>query len=129
MKGYVYTIEVMLAVVTILFMIVVVFSNTPEQPETSLVLIKESGYDTLHYLDQRGVLRDLVSRNLTNMTRNNISALLPASIAFDVDICSTTCVSGNIPSNRTVIAVDYYIGAYKDRYIGKKVRLWMWELY
>jgi hypothetical protein len=129
MKGYIYTIEVMLAVVTILFMIVVVFSNTPEQPETALVLIKQNGYDALHYMDQSGMLRGLVSRNLTNMTRGNISLLLPASIAFDVDICSTACSSANLPSNRTVVAVDYYIGAYMNSYVGKKVRLWMWELY
>ena len=127
MRGYVYTIEVVLAIVTVLFMIVVTFSSTPQQPETSLVLIKDSGYNTLSYLDQRGILRDLVYRNLTNMTRNNISALLPSTITFDADICTTVCKSSNLPSNRTVIVVDYYIGAYRDKYIGKKVRLWMWE--
>jgi hypothetical protein len=120
--------EVMLAVVTIMFMLIFLFNRTPVEPETSLSIIKETGYDALFFLDQAGDLGRMVSQNRTSEIKNNITALIPQTIVTDVAICSPDCI-GNVPYNRTVVSVDYYVAGYQDMYIGKKVRLWMWQKY
>ena len=128
-KGYVYTIEVMLAVAVIMFMIVLTFSSVPEQPETNIAVMKQAGYDALRYLDGSGVLRTLVARNDSSaQLKSNISALMTHSIVFDASVCSTNCAVV-LPANRTVVTVDYYISGYREIYLGKKVRLWMWQLF
>ncbi len=127
MKGYIYTIEVLLALSLVLVMIVVIFSSTPEQPETSLVIIKQTGYDALHYLDQTGMLREAVNRDAYGEIAGNVTAMMPNNIKSDVAICTSTfCESYKIPVNRTIVAIDYYIAGYEQRYIQKKVRLWLW---
>ena len=130
MRGYVYTLEVMLAVAVVMFMIVLMFSSTPEQPETNIALIKQNGYDALQYLDNAGILQQLAGSNSSlEKLKSNITALITSNIVFDADVCHTNCISYNIPRNRTVVTVDYYVSAHKDVYLGKKVRLWMWQLY
>ncbi len=127
MKGYIYTIEVLLALSLVLVMIVFIFSSTPEQPETSLVVIKQTGYDALHYLDQTGMLRDAVSREAYGEIAANVTEMMPNSIKSDVAICTATfCESFKIPVNRTIVAVDYYVSGYEQQYLEKKVRLWLW---
>src|SRR3989344_9117348 len=123
MKGYVYTIEVMLAVAVIMFMLVLTFSSAPEQPETNIALMKQAGYDALHYLDTNGVLRQLAAQNDSYaQLKGNVSALVSHSIVFDAAICSAGC-SVALPENRTIVTADYYIAGYRDAYLGKKVRL------
>jgi hypothetical protein len=126
-KGYVYTIEVMLSVVTVVFVLVLIFSHTPEQPETSLAIIKQNGYSALSYLDMSGELRKIIQRNDTAALKNNITARIPSTIVFDVSICGNQCSSSLLPANRTVVNVDYFISGYQEAYLGKKVRLWMWQ--
>lgn len=128
-KGYVYTIEVMLAVAVIMFMLVLTFSSAPEQPETNIALMKQAGYDGLRYLDDTGVLRQLAARNDSYaQLKSNLSALVSHSIVFDAAICTTDC-SSVLPVNRTIVTVDYYVAGYRGTYLGKKVRLWMWQLF
>ncbi|MBI4174192.1 MAG: hypothetical protein HY517_00980 [Candidatus Aenigmarchaeota archaeon] len=117
----------MLAISIITVTLVLVFSSTPEQAETSLVIMKQNGYDALFYLDQNGDLRDAVSRGAVSEIDNNLTDILPKNQKFDTNICTTSCNSTEIPANSTIVAVDYYISGYRGTYIGKKVRLWMWR--
>ena len=126
-RGYVYTLEVMLAVAMMLVTLVLVFSGTPEQAETSLPTMKQTGYDALFYMDQAGDLGNSASRGAVDEIKVNLTAVMPAGIAFDADICSAMCNSTLVPANRTVVTVDYYVGGYRDMLVRKKVRLWMWE--
>src|SRR3989338_957537 len=125
-KGYVYTLEVMLAVSMILVTLIVIFSSSPEQPETGLVIMKQNGYDALFYLDKTDELRYAVSRGAISEIDRNLTILLPSNIAFDSNICATSCNSTELPANATVVTADYYISSYRNQFIGKKVRLWMW---
>ena|SRR3989338_9490867 len=126
-KGYVYTLEVMLAVALITVTLVLVFSSTPEQAETNLAIMKQNGYDALFYLDQNGWLRDSVSRGAVSEIDNNLTDILPKNQKFDTNICTTSCNSTEIPANTTLVVVDYYISGYRGTFVGKKVRLWMWR--
>lgn len=126
-KGYVYTLEVMLAVATIMATLVLMFGTAPEEPEAQLAVIKQTGYDALFYMDQTDELRDAVSRGALGEIDSNLTKMLPSSIKFDTNICTTSCNSTELPENRTIVTADYYISGYKDQFINKKLRLWMWE--
>ena len=127
-KGYLYTLEVFIALSMIFLTLVFVFRNPPLRPELEISLIKQQGFEVLEYLDYKGVLRQYVSNSDEVSIENSLSSLLSSNIAYETEICASSCLDSNVPVNETVIAVDYYIAGYRDAYLGKKVRLWMWRL-
>jgi len=127
-KGYIYTLEVFIAISMIFLTLVFVFRNPPQRPELEISLIKQQGFEALEYLDNKGVLRQYVSSSDEFSIENSLSGILSANMAYETEICSSSCLDSNIPVNETVVAVDYYIAGYRDAYLGKKVRLWMWRL-
>lgn len=126
-KGYVYTLEAMIAIALIFVTLIFVFSSSPEQPETSLAIMKQNVYDALVYLDQSDDLRNATSTGSVSAIESNLSKLLPASIKYDTIVCTTSCNSSELPANRTIVTVDYYISGYQDKYVGRKVRIWIWR--
>ena len=113
-KGYIYTLEVIIAIPIILLSLIFIFGTPPVKPELEISLIKQQGFNALEYLDQKDLLRQLSDAEIENQLR----ALLPDNIQLSL--------GGELP-DKTVIAVDYYISGYKGKYIGKKITLWLWE--
>jgi hypothetical protein len=124
-KGYVYTLEVMIAVAIVLVAIVILFS-TAQVPEASSVgLIKKQGYDVLEFLDINDELRPLVKNGDENTLKTRVRTLLTSGITIELDICTVQC-SGQVPQNKNIVSVDYYVSGYKDSFFNRKVRMWMW---
>lgn len=119
--------EVMLAVVLILVTLVLVFSSPPEEAETDLAVMKQTGYDALFYLDQTGIMRSSVSTGHLDTIKADLATMLPSSVVSDATICSTSCPMVQTPNNMTVIAIDYYVSGYDGNFFNKKVRLFMWK--
>lgn len=126
-KGYVYTLEVLIAVSIMFISLVLIFRTAPTKPELELSLIKEQGFDALLYLDQKGDLRRMVSENNETGIEYGLKTILPLNVNFETDVCMSNCDDTNVPSNRTIIVVDYYISSYMENYLGKRVRLWLWR--
>ena len=115
MKGYIYTLEVLIATSVILMSTIYIFGSPPAKPELEISIIKQQGFDALEYLDKKDMLRQMNDTEL----ENNLESLLPGNLQFSLN-------SSNLP-DKTVIAVDYYISCYKENYMGKKIKLWLWE--
>jgi len=115
MKGYVYTIEVMMAISIIAVTAGFLFGNSPEKPDTGSGLVKERLFSVLEYLDAAGLLRVYVA--------NNTEGALEGEIA---EICTYDCDTTNVPGNRSVVSVNYYVATYRGDFIGKKVKAWAW---
>ena len=126
-RGYVYTLEVMLAVASIMLTLVLMFSAPPEEPEAALAVMKQSVYDALFYMDQSDDLRAAVASGGVESIDTNLTAMLPSNIVFDTNICSVSCNSSSVPSNRTVVTVDYYVSGHRETFMNKKVRVWIWQ--
>ena len=126
-KGYIYTLEVLLAVSTMLITIVLVFSTTPEEAETDLPVIKQAAYDALFYLDKSDDLRKIVSAEGVGQLEKNLTDLMTKNVKFHVTICTTVCSANGLPPNKPVVVVDYYISGYRETFLNKKVRLWIWS--
>lgn len=128
-KGYLYTLEVMVAVSIIFVAFMFVYRTPPTIPETSLTLIKQQGYYALKNLDESGELRMFADESDYASIKQRLNIMLPKTVYYDFDICSSSCYMYNIPVNRTITTVQYYISGYKDHYEGKKIMLWMWGRY
>ena len=115
MKGYIYTLEVLIAIPLIALTMIFIFGTPATQPDLGISIIKQQGFDAIEYLDNKGVLRELDSAELEQELRY----LLPNNIQLSLS-------SDNLP-DKTVLVVDYYIASYRDRYVGKQIRLWLWE--
>lgn len=126
-KGYIYTLEVLIAISIIFISMVSIFRISPTKPETEISIIKQSGFDALFYLDQRGILRDMVLGDNETGIEEQLKSILPENIQFETDICTMSCDTTNLPINETIIAVDYYTAGYMETYAGKKVRLFLWR--
>ncbi len=126
MKGYIYTLEVLIAISIIVVSMVSVFKLAPTKPETEISIIKQNGYDALFYLDQKGVLCDLVAKDNETGIESYLADILSDNIEFEVDICLSECLI-NLPGTGAIIPVDYYISSCKGDYVGKKVRLFLWR--
>ena len=127
MKGYIYTLEVLIAISIIFISMVSVFRIAPTKPETEISIIKQNGFDALFYLDQEGLLSEMVAKDNETGIENHLKTILPENVRFEIDICSVECDVLNLPVKETIMAVDYYIGGYRETYVGKKVRLFLWR--
>ena len=129
MKGYLYTLEVLIALSIIFGAVLFVYRSPPPKPESESLFIKQSGFDALKYLDEKGVLRMYAYQNNESALENDLSSCLVKSIGFEAAFCYDSCDSIGVPENQTVVAVDYYISGYRSASDAKKVRLYLWKLY
>lgn len=127
MKGYVYTLEMLIAVSIIFGSIVFVFSSPVDKPDTELNLIKQSSFDALKYLDENNELKKLVVEGNESEINILLESSIPKSIFFKAVICHSECSASGIPVNRTVVITDYYISGYRNIYLPEKVRLYSWK--
>lgn len=126
-KGFMYILEVLIAIGIMMSAVVFLFGSAPETPEFSDVIIGQHGIDALTYLDNKGVLRQYVYESNEAMIEDSLTGILPNNIAFETEICTSTCDSTNVTGTRTLITFDYFVSGYKSIYSAKKVRLWLWE--
>jgi len=129
MKGYLYTLEVVVAAFIIFTAIVYTFRSTPIQKDVSVFMIKSRCYNALKYLDDSGILREYVRRSYEEELEESLSEILPQNLEEEVVICKTDCGYSSLPTDRSVIIVDYYISGYKSTYDFNKVRVYVWESY
>ncbi len=127
MKGYVYTLEIALGLMLMVLTFVSLFSNPPQKPEIEVSIIKQSGFNALDFLNREGLLRELVQNLSETELESRLSALLSKSINIETEICTESCTASGISSKGNVIAFDYYVSAYNENYMGRRVRLWMWR--
>ena len=126
-KGYIYIVEVLLAIGIMLGAIFFIFNTSTDVPDFSNVIIEQTGMDALTYLDNKGNLREYVQKKQEPEIEAMLGPLISDNIGYEVEICRNTCIAANITNQMDIITVDYFISGYRDNYIGKRVRLWLWS--
>jgi len=127
MKGYLYTLEVLISFSVLVVTLVSLFRTSSQTPETELGIIKNAGFDALQYLNDKGDLKKFIAQRDELALENSLKSIL-TDFEFETEICRTNCSDMNVPKNETVIVVDYYSSGYLN-YDNEKVRLWMWKKY
>mgnify|MGYP001212852436 CR=1 FL=1 len=125
-KGYIYTLEVMMAILVITIAATFLFGNIPEKPQLKESIIKERSFEALEFLDDADILRQKIYNQSDDDLEGELEAILPINFLFNIDICTFLCDTINIPGNNTVISIDYYVSTYRDDYTGQKIKMWVW---
>lgn len=128
-KGYLYTLEVLIATSMITIALVFMFKTPPAKPEIELSIIKKQGFDSMDYLENSGDLRSLAFSSNETQIEYLLRNLITGS--YEIQICGEgdACLDSNVPGNQTVMVIDYYQSGYKEGYAPKKVRLFLWRKY
>lgn len=124
-KGYIYTLEVLMAVSIIFLTMVFVFKMPKLTPDTSSLLLKQKTEDSLKVLDSDGILRKLVSENNEESLRGNLTSLFQPGIGFESRICRSYCEAPLLPDGKTVTHVVYYLTGHEE-YDYASVHVWLW---
>ncbi|MBI4014986.1 MAG: hypothetical protein HY365_03450 [Candidatus Aenigmarchaeota archaeon] len=126
LKGFIYTLEVLIAISLIAVSSSLLFSRVPEKPDFAPALLKERAFEALDSLYNGGSLASYVANNSEPGLEQSLLSLLPSNYLFETEICSETCDTLNVPGNRSVVSADYYVGSYRGSYVGKRVKIWSW---
>jgi hypothetical protein len=129
MKGYLYTLEVLIAVSIVFGAVFLVYRSPPPKPDAQIAMIKQQGFESLRYLDDQGLLRKYVNESNETAIKNSLQNSLTKNIGFEIAICTTSCDTIGVPDNQTIILVDYYISGYRNSFDPKKIRLYLWGSY
>ncbi|MDI6720994.1 MAG: hypothetical protein QMD85_01295 [Candidatus Aenigmarchaeota archaeon] len=127
MKGFVYMLEVLIAIGIVIVSAVIMFRDVPQKAETEISSLKNHGFYALKYLDDTGVLRNYVIQNNESLAENDVKAILPTTVNLEAEICGSTCSDANVPNSKDTVSVDYFISGYRKDYLEKRVKLWIWR--
>jgi len=131
MKGVLFTLEAVISILMVLFILVFLFQNPPTSPEYQRANYKYKAYHGLDVLEKRGDLRDdAVNNNVTNI-ETNLNNFIPDFLTYEVVIYNQTINITEIPStitsqNDTVLSVSYLIAGDIDEYKPRDVRIYLW---
>jgi len=125
-KGYVYSLEMLIAVSIILVALVLIFREGPKEQQIEVSLLKRYAWESLEYLNYNGSLREYAANDDEGSIENSLSNILPQNVFFELDICKLQCDDTNVPKNETVVTVDYYVSGYRNIFVEKKVKMWVW---
>ncbi|MFH1445290.1 MAG: hypothetical protein ABIF08_02300 [Nanoarchaeota archaeon] len=122
MRGYLYTLEVFIAAITIItFLLVISFQQ--QDLSTAPEDLDETAYNLLRSLDNRELLRENAVNSNYNAINNNV---ILYRYNHSIQICDyeNTCV-GSTPNASNVWVGTYVISGYKA-YSPHTVRLFIW---
>ena len=125
-KGYIYTIEVLIAVSIIFFALYFLYRSPIPETEIELAMIKQQGFYALDYMSDHDYLDRYIANDDEYSIEQFLKSVISPSINFETEICSQICEDTNVPANTTVVSVDYYVSGYKSSYLGKKLKMWLW---
>lgn len=122
MKGYLYTLEVVISIALLMIAITFVY-KTEAQISFEHHLLKEYGINALQFLDANHTLRKFVYENNETYIETLLRNYIPKAINYEF---SNNCDMINVPENKTVVTVSYYLAGYMNVYKPKKICLYLW---
>jgi hypothetical protein len=126
MKGFMYTLEAMIAALIILSALVTVYSFSRQQENFGSAAIKEKGYSCIKDMDSRGILRHYALSNDSAGIRGYFQGCLPRTLNFSVSFCAS-CAAG-LPGNMTIESVNYLIAGEGATFQPTSISLFLWSL-
>ena len=131
MKGQLFTLESVIAILMIFIIIVFLFSNSPKSPEFNEINYKLKIYNGLKILDETGRLSTYVSNNDANAVQNGLRPYISNIQNYKVVIFNQTTNITQKPSlsnESEIISVSYFLVGDFDNYKPRDVRVYLWGL-
>jgi len=129
MKGALYTLEAVIAILMIFFIIVFLFQNPPTSPDYQIVNYKLKVYNALRLLDTTGELNMYAMDSNAGQIRSKLRSFIPVTVNYGVVIFNqTTNITEKLSfgNSSDVISVSYFISGDLDNYQPRDVRVYLW---
>jgi len=129
MKGQLFTLESLIAILMLLFIVIYLFQNPPASPEFKRINYKLEAYNGLIILEKTGELRKHVVDNDTTSIENKLKPFIPAFLNYNVTIFNETANITQMPSltnENNTLSVSYLLAGDIDDYKPREVRVYIW---
>jgi hypothetical protein len=129
MRGQLFTLESLLAILMLLFIVVYLFQNPPASPEFKSINYKLKAYNALIILEKTGELRKDVADNNVTSIQNKLNPFLPDFLSYNVTIFNeTTNITQmpSLPNEKNTLSVGYLLAGDIDDYKPREVRVYIW---
>ncbi len=130
MKGTLYTLESVIAILMMFFIVVFLFQRPQPLPEYQTINYKIKAYNGLKILDEIGRLRHYVLNNDITSIKNGLNSSIPNFLNYTVVIFNETTNITEKPSlvDQNVLSVSYFLVGDIDDYRPREVRVYLWGL-
>lgn len=134
-KGVLLTVEAVVAILMILFIVVFIYRNPRETASLRDVDLKIKVYDGLVALDRSADLRKGVIENDVAKIKRELDPFIPDYVTFEVvlynstqnsTIANTTNYPSSIDNQSYVLVVSYLVAGHVENYTPRDVRVFMW---
>ncbi len=126
LKGQIHTIEVVISLSILAFILIILISSSPSQ-EFSRANYKLRVFTALKSIDDSNLLRDAALIGDSSFIENQLKNFLPGNIKFNVSILNKTSNITSIPINEgETVIVSYIIAGKIGNYSAREVRAYIW---
>lgn len=129
MRGQLFTLESLLAILMLLFIVVYLFQNPPTSPDFKTINYKLKAYNALIILEKTGELRRDVADNNVTSIENKLNPFLPDFLNYNVTIFNETTNITQMPSltnEKNTLSVGYLLAGDIDDYKPREIRIYIW---
>ena len=128
MRGVMYTIEAVIAVLMVLVILYLILQNPPARPEFTEINYKTQAYNGIKILERTGKLRRFVLNNDTTSIKTRLTHFISHAVEFDVVLFNKTSNITTIPSIDAddVVTISYFLAGDVGNYVVREVRIYLW---
>jgi len=126
MKGILKTFESVVAILMVITVFLIFFGSGEKIPDVETVTWKAKGFDALKTLDDWNKLASWALSNDTSSIETGLASLLPLGIDYDVVICTQTCPTVSISSDK-IASVNYFVAGNETNIDPREVVLYLWR--
>ena len=121
MKGYMQTLEAIIAIGIALLAVTMILTPQTLQERRDL---SEAYFNCIDSMENRGLLRYYAENDMEVEIYNDLDACLPGLVNLSVKICSDSdCISSMSEDN--VQSYNYFVAGYDDP-DPKLIKVWLW---
>lgn len=126
MKGTLYVLEAVIAVLMLVSTLVIILQKPPQSIELSRANYKLETYNALHILETTSDLRKKVLDNNSSGIKQDLSRYI--SISYDVAIFNKTTNLTKIPTieAKDIITVGYFLAGDVGNYNPRELKVYLW---
>lgn len=126
MKGVLKSLEAVLAILMIIAAYLIIWGKGENIPDVDIVAWRVKGFDALKALDEDNKLATWSLANDTSSIKSELADLLQLGVNYDVVVCTQTCPSVSISSQKTS-SVSYFVAGNATNIEPREVVLYLWS--
>jgi len=126
MKGVLKSFEAVIAILAVITVYLVLFGSGEKIPDIEVVTWRTRGFEALKAIDEKNKLATLALANDTSSIESELASLLPLGLDYDVVVCSQSCPSVGISSEK-ISSANYFVVGNTTNIDPKEVVVYIWR--